>query len=175
MLALAAIATLSIFAVACSDDGDDGGGDDGGASTPAATSPASDATEPTGGETPGATEEGAETEPGGVTTIITRDAGELGTILTTADGFTLYTFDNDVPGTGTSACGEDCIPTWPPLSVSAPTAADDVPGEVDTFTREDGLTQVTYNGKPLYRFAADTDPGNTSGDGINGVWHVVAP
>jgi len=163
-LPLAAITALSIFAVACSDD------DDGGVSTPVATLPAAEATEPAE-----ATPEATEPATSGITTIVTRDAGDLGTILTTTDGYTLYTFDNDVAGSGASACDASCAATWPPLPVPAPTASSDVTGELGTITRDDGSPQVTYKGKPLYLFSSDAAPGDTNGDGVAGVWHVAAP
>jgi hypothetical protein len=45
-----------------------------------------------------------------------------------------------------------------------------------TTTRDDGSTQVTYNGHPLYTYAGDTSSGTASGQGINafgGLWYVV--
>ncbi|MGH9149067.1 MAG: hypothetical protein ACRD0F_01860, partial [Acidimicrobiales bacterium] len=35
--------------------------------------------------------------------------------------------------------------------------------------------QVSYNGKPLYRYAGDSAPGQVTGDGIGGLWHVAKP
>jgi len=46
-------------------------------------------------------------------------------------------------------------------------------GTLATITRDDGSTQATYAGHPLYRYALDTKPGMTSGNGVGGVWHVV--
>lgn len=42
-----------------------------------------------------------------------------------------------------------------------------------TITRTDGSTQVTYNGWPLYFWAEDSAPGDTTGQGVNDVWWVV--
>ena len=47
-----------------------------------------------------------------------------------------------------------------------------------TTPRSDGKAQVTYNGHPLYTFAGDQKPGDTSGQGVNafgGLWYVVSP
>ena len=98
----------------------------------------------------------------------------LGSILTDAGGNTLYTFDND-SGT-TSACTAACATLWPPLTSASgqPTAGAGVTGTLATSTRADGSTQVTYNGKPVYRYSVDTAPGDTKGDGFaSGLWHVV--
>lgn len=37
-----------------------------------------------------------------------------------------------------------------------------------------GAKQVTLNGRPLYTYAADQKPGNTTGQGFGGVWWVVS-
>jgi predicted lipoprotein with Yx(FWY)xxD motif len=34
-------------------------------------------------------------------------------------------------------------------------------------------SQLEYNGHPLYTYSGDTGPGQTNGEGIGGVWHVV--
>ena len=44
-----------------------------------------------------------------------------------------------------------------------------------TLTRDDGTVQVTYNGWPLYHFSGDTAPGDTNGQGLEGVWFLVSP
>jgi predicted lipoprotein with Yx(FWY)xxD motif len=97
-------------------------------------------------------------------------------ILTTEDGFTLYVFANDPVDTGTSSCFASCAQAWPPfLIVGAPTGGADIAPGLGTITREDGNTQVSYKGKPLYRFANDEQQGDTKGDGAGGVWSVAIP
>ena len=44
-----------------------------------------------------------------------------------------------------------------------------------TITRDDGSTQVTYNGWPLYYFQDDAAAGDTNGQGLGGVWFLVSP
>jgi predicted lipoprotein with Yx(FWY)xxD motif len=47
-----------------------------------------------------------------------------------------------------------------------------------TITREDGSTQVTYNGWPLYFYHEDTAAGDTNGQGLEefgGLWYLVSP
>jgi predicted lipoprotein with Yx(FWY)xxD motif len=49
---------------------------------------------------------------------------------------------------------------------------------VGTTKRADGRIQLTYRGHPLYTFANDSKPGQTSGEGVNafgGSWYVVSP
>ena len=88
---------------------------------------------------------------------------------------TLYVFDNDTTA-GQSSCNAGCVESWPPLTVDgAATAGAGVSGEIGSITRDDGSTQVTYNGSPLYYYAADQAAGDSSGDGVGGVWHIAAP
>lgn len=104
-------------------------------------------------------------------TVVDTDAGQA---LAGKDEMTLYTFDND--SAGVSACSGGCAENWPPLVVaddSDVTAGEGVTGEIDTITRDDGSLQVTYNGQPLYYFAADQAPGDSTGDGVGGVWHIA--
>jgi predicted lipoprotein with Yx(FWY)xxD motif len=90
----------------------------------------------------------------------------LGTILTTATGFTVYVFEAD---RGTmSACTGACAATWPPVTASdgrlMATGGASMSLVAQT-TRPGGVHQLTYAGHPLYTFAGDTGPGVTSGQG----------
>jgi predicted lipoprotein with Yx(FWY)xxD motif len=94
-------------------------------------------------------------------------------VLTNAKGFTLYWF---VPDTSTkSNCNGSCATYWPPVKGPA-TAGSGVTGTLGTITRDDGSTQATYDGHPLYTYVSDTAPGMAKGDNLNvsgGVWHKV--
>jgi len=108
-------------------------------------------------------------------TVMTATAGTHGTILVDGSGNALYRFDQDTPAS--SACTAACANIWPPLTVTSgqPTAAMGVRGTLGTLARADGAKQVTYNGAPLYRYSKDSGPGQATGDGIGGVWHVAKP
>lgn len=98
---------------------------------------------------------------------------EFGTILVDGHGNVLYLFDNDAGGE--SACYDSCAQTWPPLVGEAEATGDADPSLVGTTEREDGSTQVTYAGFPLYHYAADSAAGDVNGQGVGGVWWVVGP
>lgn len=85
-------------------------------------------------------------------------------------GMTLYTFDKDAGGK--SACSGKCAQNWPPLQVDAAAAA---PAGYSVIVRDDGTRQWAYKGKPLYGWAKDKSPGDTTGDGFNKLWHVAQP
>lgn len=93
-----------------------------------------------------------------------------GGILTNPAGMTLYTFDKDPAGK--SVCNGDCAKRWPPLLAGA---GDKPSGDYSIITRDDGSRQWAYKGKPLYLWINDRKPGDTTGDGVNNVWHVAKP
>jgi predicted lipoprotein with Yx(FWY)xxD motif len=101
----------------------------------------------------------------------------VGKFLTGEDGKTLYIFKKDTTP-GKSSCNGDCATNWPPFVLDAgdsTKAGDGVVGALATITRDDGTKQVTYNGVPLYYFAADKAAGDTTGQGVGGNWFVANP
>ena len=95
-----------------------------------------------------------------------------GGMLVNAQGMTLYTFDRDAAGSGKSNCNSDCAQMWPPLIW---VGAGEPTGAFTLITREGGAKQWAYKGKPLYLFSGDVNPNDTTGDGVNGVWHIARP
>lgn len=93
-----------------------------------------------------------------------------GGVLVNTGGMTLYTFDNDVPGSGKSKCNGPCAALWPP-ALAAPDAKPE--GDVTIVTRDDGAKQWAYKGKPIYLYSADRKSGDVTGDNFKDVWHVV--
>lgn len=141
-----------------------------------AEEPATGSTDATATDTGTATGSAGDDEPteeavGSVTVAVA--SSDLGDILVDGDGRTLYVFDNDTEGQ--SACTGGCLDAWPPLA-GTPTAGDGVDESLlSTITRDDGTTQATIGGSPLYYFASDTGPGDTNGQGVGDVWWVVDP
>jgi predicted lipoprotein with Yx(FWY)xxD motif len=92
----------------------------------------------------------------------------------------LYVFKPD--NASTVSCTFGCAAIWPPLSVvdNASTAAGD---GVDAallgkLPNSAGDHVVTYNGWPLYRYAADKAPGQHRGQDVflnGGYWYVMKP
>jgi len=48
-----------------------------------------------------------------------------------------------------------------------------LPGKLGMITRPGGVRQVTLNGYPLYTYSGDKAPGQATGNGIEGAWHVI--
>ena len=153
-----------------------GGGS--GTEQPAATQapPASESGMASESASPQMSESGqAGSEMGAADTLATAET-DLGTIVVDGKGMTVYYYDKDTKGAGSSACEGECAAAWPAVhAASADPEVAGVTGEVGTITGVDGELQVTVDGRPVYTYAADTGPGDVTGQGVNGVWHVVAP
>lgn len=101
---------------------------------------------------------------------------ELGkTVLTNNRGLTLYSLS--VEKNGRFICDDSaCLSLWHPLLVPAgrkPTG----PVPLGTVRRPNGGgIQVTYRGRPLYRFVEDMKPGEANGEGFKdvGTWHAAS-
>ncbi len=109
--------------------------------------------------------------------VLTTESSDLGPIVVAAaDDRTVYVFDLDTPNSGKSACTGVCAEQWPAVTAdSGSPAGDGLSGKVGTITRDDGTTQVTLAGLPLYTFSGDSQAGDVSGQGFGGIWWVVGP
>jgi predicted lipoprotein with Yx(FWY)xxD motif len=148
LLALLAVAAAAVVLAACSSS---------------ATSSTSGST-----STPTSTSSPAAATAGSLKTATIGGA----TVLTNAQGFTLYSFAPDTPTK--SNCNGTCAQNWPP--VKGPATASGVSGTFGTIKRSDGSVQATFDGHPLYAFVGDTAPGQAKGNGLNaagGLWHEV--
>jgi predicted lipoprotein with Yx(FWY)xxD motif len=93
---------------------------------------------------------------------------EAAGLLRDKAGKTLYTFDKDAANE--SRCFDGCASAWPPFMAADGAQSKD---NLTLMARKGGGMQWAFDGKPLYYFAGDAQPGDVSGDGSGGVWHVV--
>ena len=98
-----------------------------------------------------------------------------GSVLTTAQGMTLYRLTGEKAGKFICT-SKMCVGIWHPLAAqsgSAPTGSG--VSSLGTVKRPDGTEQVTFKGEPLYTFVKDTSPGQANGQGIKdvGTWEAV--
>jgi len=107
-------------------------------------------------------------------TIKTMDAMG-GLILTDGRGRSLYLFSDD--SINVSTCSGQCSQSFPPfVAPSTIVAPDTISGSIGILQRADSNIQVTYNGMPLYYYAADVAFGDVKGDGANqGKWSLARP
>lgn len=151
---------LAMFLAACGSYTTTGGGPYGSGSTnPPATTPT------TGGSSSATA----------IQTMTATVKGQSQTVLTNAQGMTLYYFTAD--SATQSACSGSCAQMWPPLLFTGsggPTSSTSLAGKLSIQTDANG-SQVEYNGHPLYTFSGDTAPGQTNGEGLFGMWFVATP
>lgn len=90
-------------------------------------------------------------------------------VLTAKNGMTLYTFAKDTKGK--SNCSGGCADSWPPYLAKS---GEKAPGKgFSKIKRADGSSQWAKNGEALYFWVGDSAPGDTTGDGVGGVWNVA--
>ena len=159
-LATLVLAAALLGVAGCGDDDDDGSGGEGAtasAETQAATTPA---------EPPAAA---------AGTTIRAADS-QYGAVLFDGSEQAVYYFDKEK--SSKSECYDACAEAWPPvLTDGQPRAGSGAKADkLGTTAREDGTTQVTYDGRPLYYY--DEPPGEVSChnvDEFGGLWLAVQP
>jgi predicted lipoprotein with Yx(FWY)xxD motif len=120
---------------------------------------------------------GTSTPSAATSTVKIAQSASLGSILTDANGMTLYTYKDDVPNSGVSSVPANIAPNWPPLTISSgnPVAPAGLSGQLSAFALPGGSKQVEYKGMPLYLFVGDKKAGDTTGQGLLNLWYVVAP
>jgi len=106
---------------------------------------------------------------------------EFGDVLVNQNNQAMYFFASDL-GTE-SSCKGGCADAWPPIIAELGDL--DLDRELDleyfgTITREDGESQITYKGWPLYYFSPDADgeleaAGEITGDGLGNAFFVAKP
>ncbi|MCA6095765.1 SCO0930 family lipoprotein [Streptomyces sp. SCA3-4] len=117
---------------------------------------------------------GAMGEPGGKLAV--RETADLGRVVTDGKGFTLYRFDKDTAAPPASNCDGDCAKAWPPVPAADASATTGIEASaLGEVARKDGSRQLTLGGWPVYRYAKDTAPGDTKGQGVGGTWNALAP
>jgi predicted lipoprotein with Yx(FWY)xxD motif len=164
---LCLIALLALAIAGCGGgDSTSGGGVYGGGGSGETTSETSSS-----GEKPPASSDGA-----GV--VKAAQVGDLGTIIVSSAGLTLYDFHKDKGGK--SSCYGACASAWPPLLTEGEPKAEAgaMANQLGTTKRKDGTVQVTYNGWPLYTYAGDQAPGEANGNDIDqfgAEWYALQP
>jgi predicted lipoprotein with Yx(FWY)xxD motif len=174
-LTIAAVAA-GLLVAGCGDDDDDSGGDTAAteAAAPTTTEPAAPASAAAGsGQPAGGKQEAAHA--GGTT--IKAGGSQFGDVLFDGDGQAIYYFDKEKGST--SGCYGECAEAWPPVLTKGEPAAGGgaQPELLGTTQRDDGTTQVTYDGHPLYLYAHEGPNEVTCHDvsEFGGLWLAVQP
>jgi predicted lipoprotein with Yx(FWY)xxD motif len=114
--------------------------------------------------------------------ISVRKLPGVGTVLVGRSGKTLYSPQQEA--SGKIECTGGCLSFWFPVRVSAGTALrapTGVTGVLGMVHRPGGMTQLTYDGRPLYTFRLDQAPGQVHGNnftdhfaGTTFTWHALS-
>lgn len=102
--------------------------------------------------------------------IQTNELNDLG-----KEGFTLYTFNNDVADSGVSNCTGGCAAVWPPLYADGPTQSLGSYSVIERLNAaNETVYQWAYNGKPLYFFRDDDTQADSNGL-VNPNFQIAVP
>jgi predicted lipoprotein with Yx(FWY)xxD motif len=101
---------------------------------------------------------------------------DLGLLLVDGTGYTIYRYDRDTPKPPRSNCTGACATKWIPVKAGGNLPAIDVDQSlIGQITRDDGSEQLTLAGWPLYHYTGDSEPADTSGQGLDQAWYPIAP
>ena len=100
------------------------------------------------------------------TGVAVQEVGDAnGQALVNARGMTLYAFDGE-PAQEKKACAMGtCV--WTPFA--APAVANPI-GDFSLVDRGDGIVQWAFDGKLLYTYAGDLEPGDANGGSVDERW-----
>lgn len=105
--------------------------------------------------------------------VSTATIKNVGTVLTTASGLTLYRFTADPMGK--SDCTGACAKIWPPLTASKGEHVQGPKGVkgLSVINVGHGRLQVAFHNVALYRFTGDTKKGQAKGQNVEHAWFAV--
>jgi predicted lipoprotein with Yx(FWY)xxD motif len=116
-------------------------------------------------------------------TVSVESVDGVGDVLVDASGAALYASEQEADGS--IVCTGACTTIWKPLTLQGtgdPTGEARLSSPLDVVRRPDGGRQVTFDGRPLYRFDLDGSPGTVTGNGFTDsfdgrefTWHVATP
>ena len=115
---------------------------------------------------------------GGAGTVDVADNPKLGQVLVDSQGHTVYMFEKDE--SDESYCNGSCAKVWPPVTTKGqPQAGSGVSAsKLTTLKRDDGSTQVVFDGHPLYTYVKDEDTEDAYGNGLDqfgAEWYGLHP
>ena len=103
---------------------------------------------------------------------VTVHASPYGRVVFDGRGYALYAFTRD--GRGPSRCYGACATAWPPYVVKTRPGG----AHLGVVRRRNGALQLTYAGRPLYRYVGDRKPGQILCQNVSeygGLWLVIRP
>lgn len=111
-----------------------------------------------------------------VRTLTAKKVPRMGEVVTDENGSILYRFDKDTNKPPTTRCSGTCATLWLPALVEGTPRIEGEGADrakIGTVPRDDGTSQVTLNGWPVYFYSGDKKPGSWKGQAVGGTWFVV--
>jgi predicted lipoprotein with Yx(FWY)xxD motif len=115
------------------------------------------------------------------TVVSVRKLPGVGSVLVDRSGMTVYSAQQEAQGM--IECTGGCLSVWTPVKAArgALHGSSGVTGTLGTIHRpDDGVTQLTVDGRPLYTFRLDHAPGQAHGNnfsdnfgGTSFTWHAI--
>jgi predicted lipoprotein with Yx(FWY)xxD motif len=125
----------------------------------------------------GGAQEAAGNPPAASGAVSVQDVEGLGQTLVDPAGKTLYFADQEADGA--IKCTASCLSFWFPVEGTDSTAKS-MDGLAVVKRSDNGMSQLTFEGKPLYTFKLDTGAGQSKGNnltdefaGTTFVWHAA--
>ena len=104
--------------------------------------------------------------------------GPLGIVVTDGLGRLIYGSAQDTNDPPTSRCTGTCAQEWLPLVVPAGQEPELLGVKAETvgrYAREDGTSQLTLGGWPVYVNRDDDGESHTAAPNASGAWFVMTP
>lgn len=117
-------------------------------------------------------------EGSGAVELYAVQTGELGVVVTDGAGRLLYGSAQDTNNPPTSRCTGACAQEWLPVVVppgQEPELLGVDASTVGRYARDDGSSQLTLGGWPLYANRADDGESHTAAPDAHGAWFVMTP
>ena len=127
---------------------------------------------------PGAAQGGMPGMGSGGVELYAVQTGDLGVVATDGGGHLLYGSDGDATNPPVSHCTGTCVQEWQPLIVPAgqqPDLLGVAAAKVGRVTRDDGSSQLTLGGWPVYVNAHDDGQAKATAPDAHGAWFVLTP
>ena len=116
--------------------------------------------------------------PPGTVELYAVQTGPLGIVVTDGQGRVLYGSVSDANDPPTSRCTGSCAQEWIPVVVPAgqePVLLGVDAKRIGRYTRDDGSSQLTLSGWPVYVNRQDDGGSYTVAPGAQGAWFVLSP
>jgi predicted lipoprotein with Yx(FWY)xxD motif len=114
------------------------------------------------------------TATGSEAVVIATAETDYGQVLTDGDGLTLYIFVDD-GDSGVATCVDSCADVWPPVIAENIETSGELDIDANLVDGDDAERQVTINGRPVYTYSGDVEPGDATGQGFGDKWWVLDP